>query len=58
MDVQKIQSAFKAEGIEKEIKCPEAFAISEKYRISKADISEYCNTYGVKIRYCQLGCFK
>ena len=41
MDEQKIQSAFKAEGIEKEIKCPEAFAISEKYGISKTDISEY-----------------
>ena len=58
MDEQKVQSAFKAEGIEKEIRCPEAFAISEKYGISKTDISEYCNTHGVKIRFCQLGCFK
>ena len=55
MDEQKIQSAFKAEGIEKEIRCPEAFAISGKYGISKTDISECCNTHGVSIRYCQLG---
>ena len=58
MDEKKRESAFKAEGIDKEIQCPEAFALSEKYGISKTDISEYCNTRGVKIRYCQLGCFK
>ena len=58
MDERKLQAAFNVEGIGKDIKCPEAFAISEKYGISKTDISEYCNTHGVKIRYCQLGCFK
>ena len=58
MDEKKIESAFKAEGIDKEIQCPKAFAISEKYGISKTDISEYCNAHGVKIRYRQLGCFK
>jgi len=58
MNEQKIRSAFKEEGIDKEIKCPEAFVISEKYGISKTDIAQFCNTYGVKIRACQLGCFK
>jgi hypothetical protein len=58
MNEQRILSAFKAEGIEKEIQCPEAFVISEKYGISKADIGQFCNTHGVKIRACQLGCFK
>lgn len=58
MDEEKVRKAFEAEGIEKEIKCPEAFAICEKYKIPKMDISKYCNTHGVKIRGCQLGCFK
>jgi hypothetical protein len=58
MDEQVIRAAFEKEGIEKEIKCPEAFAISEKYGISKTDIARFCNTHGVKIRGCQLGCFK
>ncbi|HNY89003.1 MAG TPA: hypothetical protein PK154_02980 [Methanoregulaceae archaeon] len=58
MDEQKIQSIFREAGIEKEIKCPEAFLISEKYGISKTDISRFCNENGIKIRACQLGCFK
>lgn len=58
MDEEKIRRAFEAEGIEKEIKCPQAFAMSEKYQIAKLDIARYCNTHGVKIRACQLGCFK
>jgi len=58
MDEEKIRSAFEKEGIGTEIKCPDAFAISEKYGIKKADISRYCNKNKVKIRACQLGCFK
>ncbi|OPX69123.1 MAG: hypothetical protein A4E37_00684 [Methanoregulaceae archaeon PtaB.Bin056] len=58
MDEEKIRNAFEAEGITKDIKCPQAFAISEKYGIAKMDIARYCNTHGVKIRACQLGCFK
>ena len=58
MNEEKIRKAFEAEGIEKDIKCPQAFAISEKYKIAKTDISQYCNSHGVKIRACQLGCFK
>jgi hypothetical protein len=52
-----IEQAFKAEGITKSITCPQAFSIAERYRISKKEISEYCNTHGIKIRGCQLGCF-
>jgi hypothetical protein len=58
MDDEKIRAAFEKEGIASEIKCPEAFAIAEKYGISKMEISRYCNTRGVKIRACQLGCFR
>jgi len=58
MDADKIEQAFKSAGIEKSITCPEAFSIAAKFHISKKDISEYCNTNGIKIRGCQLGCFK
>lgn len=58
MDEEKIRDAFEKEGIKKEIKCPQAFDISERYAISKLDIARYCNRHGVKIRGCQLGCFK
>ena len=58
MDADKIAQAFKSAGIEKNISCPEAFSIAEKYQISKKAISEYCNANGIKIRGCQLGCFK
>ena len=58
MDEEKIRSIFEREGIDKEIKCPEAVAISEKYGVSKTDIARFCNTHGIKIRACQLGCFK
>jgi hypothetical protein len=58
MDSDKIAEAFKAAGIEKVITCPQAFEIAEKYEIEKLDITRYCNRNGIKIRGCQLGCFK
>jgi hypothetical protein len=58
MDADKIEQAFKSAGIEKSITCPEAFSIAAKYHIPKKEISEYCNANDIKIRSCQLGCFK
>ena len=58
MDEEKIEKAFADEKIVKSITCPQAFAIAEKHRIPKSEISEYCNTHGIKIHACQLGCFK
>ena len=58
MDSDQIKTIFEKEGISKEIACPKAFELSEKYGISKTDIARYCNTNSVKIRACQLGCFK
>jgi len=58
MDADKVAKIFKEEGIDKEITCPQAFKMAEKYKISKKAISDYCNSHGIKIRGCQLGCFK
>ncbi|HZD42509.1 MAG TPA: hypothetical protein VE134_00485 [Methanomicrobiales archaeon] len=58
MDEDKIKRAFKESGIESQITCEQAWEISKKYNIPKADIGEYCNRNKVKIRGCQLGCFR
>lgn len=60
MDEEKIREAFEAYGITDEITCPQAFEISEKYGIPKMDIARYCNRREprIKIRGCQLGCFR
>jgi hypothetical protein len=58
MDSDKIAQAFQSAGVQKSITCPEAFIIAGKFNISKKDIADYCNANGIKIRGCQLGCFK
>ncbi|MDD1657129.1 MAG: hypothetical protein LUQ41_01550 [Methanomicrobiales archaeon] len=57
MDDAKIEKAFQEMGIGKEIRCPQAFAISGRFHIPIADIGDYCNRHHIKIKGCQLGCF-
>lgn len=54
----KIRDAFTAAGIGSEIPCEKAFTLAEKYGIPKMEIAKYCNKHKIKIRRCQLGCFK
>jgi hypothetical protein len=58
MDEKKIKKAFADVGIDKTITCPQAFAIAGEHKIPKMDLVAYCNAHGIKIRGCQLGCFK
>jgi hypothetical protein len=58
MDEATIRKAFDEMGIENEIQCAQAEVISKKYAIPKREIGDYCDTHGVKIRGCQLGCFR
>ncbi|WP_181391397.1 hypothetical protein ACKUB1_15645 [Methanospirillum stamsii] len=58
MESEQIKSILEKEGITTEIGCPQAFEISEKYGVSKLEIAKYCNIHDIKIRACQLGCFK
>lgn len=46
------------EGIEDVILCPQAFKIAEKLNITPMEVGRYCNENKIKIRGCQLGCFK
>lgn len=60
MTTDDLAKIFEEFGIENEITCMQAFEISEKYDVSKTAIARYCNSRDprIKIRGCQLGCFK
>ncbi|WOF15307.1 hypothetical protein F1737_00730 [Methanoplanus sp. FWC-SCC4] len=55
---EKIGKIFDEEGITEKVTCPQVFELAEKHGIEKADIAKYCNINKIKIRECQLGCFK
>lgn len=58
MSDEKIRKALEAEGITEMITCPQAFAVAEKAKVSRGAVGEYCTKNRIKIRQCQLGCFK
>jgi hypothetical protein len=58
MKEEKLAEVFKEAGIGDEITCPQAFAIAQKHKIPKKAVGEYCNSHRIKIRACQLGCFR
>jgi hypothetical protein len=58
MDEEEIESIFKKEGITTDLPCSKAFEMSNQYGMTKMEIATYCKKYSVKIRGCQLGCFK
>ncbi|MFA5331726.1 MAG: hypothetical protein WC342_05060 [Methanoregula sp.] len=55
---QKIEHMFAEEGITNAITCSRAFDLSGKYGIPMEEIGKFCNTRGIKIHGCQLGCFR
>ena len=58
MTDEKIKKAIQEAGIEEKITCPQAFVIAEKAKVSRSAVGEYCTKNRIKIRDCQLGCFK
>lgn len=54
----KIEEILAAEGITTAITCVQAFDIAGRYGIPVEEIGKFCNTRGIKIRGCQLGCFR
>jgi len=53
-----IRTIFTEAGITDVLSCPVAFELSDTHGIDKMDFAAYCNKNGIKIRGCQLGCFK
>lgn len=58
MSDAQIAQAIKDAGITDSITCPQAFAIAEKAKVPRSDVGAYCTKNRIKIRGCQLGCFK
>ncbi|MCK9630673.1 MAG: hypothetical protein M0R30_03440 [Methanoregula sp.] len=58
MSDAKIKKALQEAGITEKITCPQAFSIAEKAKVSRSVVGEYCTKNKIKIRECQLGCFK
>jgi len=53
-----IAKALSDAGVTQVITCTQACTIAEKHAVSLDEIGKYCNSNGIKIRACQLGCFK
>lgn len=53
-----VEAAVKERAKEGRIACKEAFALAEELGVAPGRIGEAANAAGVKIRGCQLGCFK
>jgi len=58
MSDEKIKNAMKEAGIADRITCPEALSIAQKANVSRKEVGDYCTQNKIKIRECQLGCFK
>jgi len=58
MSDAKIKKALQEAGITEKITCTQAFDIAEKTKVSRMAVGEYCTKNRIKIRECQLGCFK
>jgi hypothetical protein len=53
-----IKKALEEAGITEKITCAQAFEIASKAKFSRMAVGEYCTKNRIKIRACQLGCFK
>ena len=58
MTDEKIKKALEDAEIAEMITCPQAFSIAVKAKVSRSAVGEYCTKNRIKIRSCQLGCFK
>jgi len=52
-----LQQCGEREG-RKILTCEAAFRISERFGCRLMDVTRVCNTNGIKIAKCQLGCFR
>ncbi len=52
---EQIKKNIKSEG---KINCSDALDIAEELGISPSDVGDECNKMNIKVKGCQLGCFK
>ena len=58
MSEENIKKALEDAGITEMISCDFAFEATEKAKVYRGAIGEYCNDHRIKIRSCQLGYHK
>ena len=52
-----LEAAVEQDGCLK-LTCSQAFAIARRFGVKPIEVGKICNQNNVKIRACQLGCFK
>ncbi|MHC4574159.1 MAG: hypothetical protein ACYS76_08515 [Planctomycetota bacterium] len=52
-----IEAAREADG-KRELSCTQAFKLAERFGVEKREVGRICNAYKIRIRECQLGCFR
>jgi hypothetical protein len=62
MEESKLREIIKKAAVDdngrRKLSCAEAFKIAAEHSVSLRDIGRICNEEQIKIRECQLGCFK
>ena len=56
--VDAVISAAKEGAGRRELTCGEAFRIAERFGVEKGEVGRICDAYKIRIRECQLGCFR
>jgi hypothetical protein len=55
--ITRIKDAAAEIDSQRKIPCKRAFQLAEELNLSLKDIGDICNSEGIKIIHCQLGCF-
>jgi len=55
---EEIKKALLETAQDGKIKCPECLALAQRFKVKPVVIGRLCNQLKIKIRACQLGCFK
>ena len=58
MQDDQLKNIIRETAAEEGLNCATAFMIAGKHDVSIDKIGELCNEMNIKIRNCQLGCFK
>lgn len=56
--IDAVNAAATEENGKLKLACADAFKLAEKFNAKLTDIGHICNQQNIRIRRCQLGCFK
>jgi len=58
MSVEQIKEQLRKLAVENSITCPEARSLAERLGVPAIVVGQTCNELKIKIKGCELGCFK